>query len=133
MSRHRQSSLTNFLSSASATPSSRESDNEDTATRLSSDVNDDDETIAEESSESETGEDDDTDGLPLPKRRKSSGSGDTGKHRKSGFDPGWTKEFKWLEKVEIEGRLGMHCKLCKKHGKVARTESGDGVLSLVLC
>ena len=71
MSRHRQSSLTNFLSSASATPSSRESDNEDTVTCLSSDVNDDDEAIAEESSESETGEDDDTDGLPLPKRRKS--------------------------------------------------------------
>ena len=116
MSRRRQRCLTDFVSSATATSSSRESEDEGTTTCLSSELNND-----EESSESETG---DTDGLPMPKRSKSSGSGHTGKHRKSGFDPGWTREFKWLEKVETAGRLGMYCKLCKKHGKVPRNGKG---------
>ena len=111
MSRRRQRCLSDFVSGATATSSPRECEGEEMTTRLSSDVNDDDGAIAEneeESSESETGQDDDTDGLPMPTRSKSSGSGRTGKHRKSGFDPGWTREFKWLEKVETVGRLGMH-------------------------
>ena len=48
---------------------------------------------------------------PASKRRRSSGAG---KHRKSSK---CTCEFKWLEKVEIDGQLGMQYKLCKKHGK----------------
>ena len=102
MSRHSQRCLTDFFNGLSATSSSREGEDEAVAMRLSSDANDDDQAIVEiekESSKSETGQDDDTNCLPMLKRRKSSGSRNAGKHRKSGFDPGWTQEFKWLEKV----------------------------------
>ena len=55
-------------------------------------------------SELETGSDDGNMStsvyVPAPKRIKSSSGG---KHRKSGFDPKWTSEFKWLERVEIDG------------------------------
>ena len=106
MSRHSQRCLTDFFNGLSATSSSREGKDEAVATCLSSDANDDDQAIAEiekESSESETGQDDDTGCLLMLKRRKSLGSRDAGKHRKSWFDPGWTQELKWLDKVEIEG------------------------------
>ena len=55
------------------------------------------------SSELETGSDDCNMStsvyVPAPKRIKSSSGG---KQRKSGFDPKWTSEFKWLERVEID-------------------------------
>ena len=42
-----------------------------------------------------------SDSLSLPAmKRRSLGAG---KHRKSGFDSKWTHEFKWLEKVEMDG------------------------------
>ena len=59
--------------------------------------------------------------IPAPKRIKSSSGG---KHRKSGFDPKWTSKFKWLERVEIDGRVGLLCKVCKKHSKVPRSGKG---------
>ena len=56
------------------------------------------------SSELETGSDDGNMStlvyVPAPKRIKSPSGG---KQRKSSFDPKWTSEFKWLERVEIDG------------------------------
>lgn len=119
----RQQSLADFFRSSSAASSSKE--REDELTSNAGGVNEidpvpeDDEESSELETESDGGDLTTSDSLPAPKRRRA------GKHRKSGFDPKWTREFKWLEKVEIDGRLGMQCKLCKKHGKVPRNGRGS--------
>ena len=57
---------------------------------------------------------------PPPKRTKR-----PAKHRRSGFDQAWCKEFSWLEVVRNEGGsvIGMMCCLCREHGKVPRSGS----------
>ena len=124
-----QKNVTDFFSSFSTASISKEGVRQDEGmpselTSDTGDVNDD----KDKNGESETRSDDDdlttsdSLSLPAPKRRRSLGAG---KHRKSGFDPKWIHEFKWLEKVEIDGRLGLLCKLCKKHAKVPRNERGS--------
>ena len=39
----------------------------------------------------------------------------TAKHRKSGVDPKWKDDFKWLEVSEKDG--GMFCSLCRKQNR----------------
>ena len=41
------------------------------------------------------------------------------KHRKSGFDPAWLKDFSWLQtNNDVNGsNSGMMCKLCRKHNQ----------------
>ena len=55
------------------------------------------------------------------------------KHRTSGFDSAWCKEYTWLEVVrENGGKIqGMICRLCRDYGRPPR--SGSGVWSKVMC
>ena len=41
------------------------------------------------------------------------------KHRKSGFDPAWLKDFSWLQtNNDVNGgNSGMMCKLCRRHNQ----------------
>ena len=47
------------------------------------------------------------------------------KHRVSGFNPAWKKDFSWLESVTVDGKTGMRCKLCTKYGKSPRNGKGS--------
>ena len=93
-----QKNLASFVSSSSATSSSKEG-YEGLFSQLTSNVNDNgvkpenDEESSELETESGDGDLTTLDSLCLPewKHRKSSGAG---KHRKSGFDPKGTHEFK---------------------------------------
>ena len=69
--------------------------------------------------------------LSSKRYRRSSPHTKTGHHRKSGFNPAWSKEYKWLECVRKDSIVGMRCKLCAKHGKVPR--NGKGASSTTLC
>ena len=59
---------------------------------------------------------------PVAKKHRETSDG--GHHRKSGFNSTWVREYKWLEYVEKDGRQGILCKLCMKHGKGPRNEKG---------
>ena len=58
------------------------------------------------------------------------------KHRKSGFDPTWLKDFTWLLKTNEDDNSGsgMLCKLCRKHNQRAqRVRQGCAVWVDVPC
>lgn len=72
--------------------------------------------------------------VPATKRccpRRSTTAVDTGHHRKSGVDSKWKKEFRWLEVVDQDDRIGVMCKICKEFDKVPR--NGTGTWSRVPC
>ena len=59
---------------------------------------------------------------PVPKRsrpRKSVAA----HHRKTGISQTWTKEFKWLQKVRVNNKVGLVCKICHRHAAVPRSGS----------
>ena len=52
----------------------------------------------------------DSDGIdlgPPPAKREVRRTRDH--HRRSGFNSSWLKEFKWLERVDEDGRTGLKC------------------------
>ena len=51
------------------------------------------------------------------------------KHRVSGFNRAWKKDFTWLEIVRMDGETGMRCKLCIKHGKSPRNGQGSWTIN----
>ena len=61
------------------------------------------------------------------------------KHRKSGFDPAWLKDFPWLETTinndsGSDNHNGMFCKLCRKHNqRPQRVRQGFAVWVDVPC
>ena len=65
---------------------------------------------------------DDADSEPVTKKARRSS---VKKHRVSGFNPAWKKDFKWLESSTVDGKTGMRCKLCAKHGKSPRNGKGS--------
>ena len=106
-----QKSLCDFLTTSSSISSG--TDNTDEA--ITSD---------QESGKLETEGDHNFDGLPASKRRK---RGNGRKHGRSGFDPKWTQEFKWLEKVEVDGRSGMLCNCARNMAKYMYLGTGREV------
>ena len=115
-----QSSLTDFVSRASSSS---------TQTSYDGDIEE-----AEVESESET-EFSDSDSKastasPVPKPKRCLDSSD-GKHRKSGFDPKWAQEFKWLEKVEKGGCWACSASCARNMASHLETGRQVGAHSLV--
>lgn len=48
-----------------------------------------------------------------------------GHHRKSGVDPAWKTEFRWLEFVRQDEQVGLLCKICAKYNKTPRNGRGS--------
>ena len=68
----------------------------------------------------------DTETQPVEEERESKDSVDSqpptkkAKHRESGFDQSWHREFVWAVMEEDEGGQGMFCSLCRKHNQTTK-------------
>lgn len=64
--------------------------------------------------------------IPATKRRcQTKDTTDAGHHRKSGVDPAWKTEFRWLEFVRQDEQVGLLCKICAKYNKTPRNGRGS--------
>ena len=117
----KQASISSYFSASSCDSSTQISVDSSSATDYSSSSSD-----SKDEDTEETVQD-----TPPPTKRQRITTADTGLHRKSGLDPAWKKEFKWLEVVRQSEQVGFLCKLCSKYDKTPR--NGKGSWSRVPC
>ena len=90
----------------------------------SNETNEEAETGSDETSEEEEiGSDKTSEEVePVPKRSKLRKS-IAAHHRKTGISQTWIKEFKWLQKVRVNNKVGLICKICNRRAAVPRSGS----------